>query len=307
MQVFRDIEAAREFLANGSVVTIGNYDGIHLGHQTIIRETVERAHAAGLKSALVTFDPHPHSVLVPSHAPKLLTTTDEKIALLSAMTKLDAVVILHFDPMLAQVSAAEFLEEYLLGGLSCLILVIGYNHAFGHNREGNIAFLRRMAPRRRFQLVTLDPILFAGAPVNSSRVRETMQHGDYTDALRMLGHEFTLSGRVVRGKGIGRSLGFPTINVKIGGAKIIPPAGVYAAYTLIRSEKRFGMMYIGENAQDFDFEVNLFDYSGDLYGSEVTVIPTAFIRRAIRFEQESDLVRQIGEDEKTIRMLDNRV
>src|SRR5690606_16783431 len=107
--------------------TIGNYDGIHVGHQTIIRETIERAQTAGLKSALVTFDPHPHSVLVPSHAPKLLTTTEEKVALLGAMTKLDAVVILHFDRSLAEVSAAEFLDEYLLDGLSCLILVIGFN------------------------------------------------------------------------------------------------------------------------------------------------------------------------------------
>ncbi len=306
MQVFRDIDSAHEFLSSGSVITIGNYDGIHVGHQKIIQETVARAEFSGLRSVLVTFDPHPQSVLSPNRAPRLLTTTAEKIELLRP-TGLDAVVILRFDHELLEVSADEFLDEYLLNGLSCLSLVIGYNHAFGHNREGNIAFLRRMAPRRRFQLVTLDPILHAGTPVNSSRVRQLMSQGDYDGALEMLGHEFHLSGNVVHGKGIGRSLGFPTINVKVNEEKIVPQPGVYAAYTLIKAEKRFGMMYIGENSQAFDLEVNLFDFDRDLYGSEVTVVPTKFVRKSQRFEDERDLIAQIGEDEKTIRMIYNLV
>lgn len=307
MQVFRDIESARDFLSAGSAITIGNYDGIHVGHQKIIRELTERAEFAGLKSVLVTFDPHPQAVLTPARAPRLLTTTEEKIAILRETSSLDAVVILKFDRALAEVSADEFLDEYLLNGLSCLILVIGYNHAFGHNREGNIAFMRRMAPRRRFQLVTLDPILVDGAPVNSSRVREGMTRGSYDTALKMLGHDYRLPGRVVHGKGMGRTLGFPTINVKVAGQKIVPQPGVYAAYTLIKAEKRLGMMYIGESAQDFDLEVNLFDFDRDLYGSDVVVVPTAFVRKSIRFVEESDLIRQIGEDAKTIRMIYNLV
>ncbi len=290
-------------IANGSAVTIGNYDGIHLAHQSIIFELSRKAKERGLKSILVTFDPHPALTIKPESAPKLLTTTEEKIRLLEQGGLLDAVVILRFDRDLVSVSATDFLVRYLLAGLRMSVLVIGFNHAFGHKREGNVHFLEGMAPQYGFQLQSLAPVLVGGEMVNSSRIRSLIAEGAYDRATALLGHELELSGQVVHGKGMGRKLGFPTINVKLPPEKIVPKPGVYAAYSLIGSDKRPGMMYIGETPQPgFDLEVNLFDFAADLYGEAVSVYPTAYLRPPMRFARESELINQIGKDEAMIRM-----
>ncbi len=290
-------------MAAGSAVTIGNYDGIHLAHQSIIFELSRRGKERGLKSVLVTFDPHPSLTIKPETAPRLLTTTEEKLRILRQGGLLDAVVVLRFDRDLASVSATDFLVRYLLAGLRMSILVIGFNHAFGNQREGNVRFVEGMAPKYGFQLQSLAPVLVGGEMVNSSRIRSLIVEGAYDRATALLGHELELSGQVVHGKGMGRKLGFPTINVKLPKEKIVPKAGVYAAYSLIGSDKQPGMMYIGETPQPgFDLEVNLFDFVGDLYGQTVSVFPTAYVRPPMRFARDSELIDQIGQDEEMIRM-----
>lgn len=308
MKVFRTIEDASALVGTGSAVTIGNYDGIHRAHQAIIAELSQVARAKGLKSVLVTFDPHPSLTIAPDRAPKLLTTTKEKLRLLNEGGQLDAVVVLHFDRSLAQVSATDFLVRYLLAGLKMATLVIGFNHAFGNKREGNIDFLKRVAPEYGFELKALEPVLFGGEVVNSSGVRRLIDSGQYNQAIQLLGHELELSGTVVHGRGLGRKLGFPTINVKLPAEKIVPKPGVYAAYSLIGPVRKAGMMYIGDSAQaGFDLEVNLFDFEGDLYGQPVSVFPTAFVRPPIKFDRDADLMAQIGKDEEMIRMIDSKV
>jgi len=303
VRVFHSIEEASSMMAAGSAVTIGNYDGIHLAHQSIIFELSRKARAKGLKSVLVTFDPHPSLTINPAKAPKLLTTTAEKIRLLEKGGLLDAVVVLRFDEALAKVSATDFLVRYLLAGLKMSILVIGFNHAFGNRREGTVQFLQGMAPQYGFELQALDPVLVGGEVVNSSRIRSLLLEGLYDKATALLGHELELTGKVVHGKGMGRKFGFPTINIKLPSEKIVPKAGVYASYSLIGSDKQTGMMYIGEPPQTgFDLEVNLFDFSGDLYGQTVSVFPTAYVRPPIRFDRESELIAQIGKDEEMIRL-----
>ncbi len=303
MQVFRSIDEAAPTVANGSAVTIGNYDGIHLAHQSIIYELARKAKVRGLKSILVTFDPHPSLTISPARAPKLLTTTEEKIRILQQGGLLDAIVILRFDRDLASVSATDFLVRYLLAGLRMSVLVIGFNHAFGHKREGNVHFLEGMAPQYGFELQSLAPVLVGGEMVNSSRIRSLIAEGAYERATALLGHELELSGQVVHGKGMGRKLGFPTINIKLPPDKIVPKPGVYGAYSLIGSDKLSGMMYIGETPQpEFDLEVNLFDFAGDLYGKTVRVFPTAYLRPPMRFARDSELIEQIGKDEAMIRM-----
>ena len=302
MQVFRTIESIGGFFRKGSAVTIGSFDGVHIGHQAIIGRLAGEASKQGLKSVLVTFDPHPQQILSGPNAPALLTVTDEKLRILEDCN-LDAVVVLNFTHELSLVKAAEFLEKYLLQGLSCKKLVIGQNHAFGNRREGNVEFLRANSEKYGYQLVALDPVMAGGVAIRSMRIRKEISGGDYGEALSMLGHDLEFSGTVVRGKGMGKSLGFPTINVKLPAGKIIPPAGVYAAYNLIGSVKRYGMMYVGDDNPEFAFEVNLFDYQGDLYGEKVSVYPTQFIRRSIRFDDNRELVRQIEMDEVKIRSL----
>lgn len=303
MRVFHSIEEAAPMMATGSAVTIGNYDGIHLAHQSIIFDLSRRARAKRLKSVLVTFEPHPSLTINPAKAPKLLTTTEEKIRILEQGGLLDAVVVLRFDEKLSQVSATDFLVRFLLAGLKMSILVIGFNHAFGNKREGTVQFLQGVAPQYGIELQALEPVLVGGEIVNSSRIRSLLSEGSYERATSLLGHELELTGQVVHGRGVGRKLGFPTINIKLPSEKIVPKAGVYAAYSLIGSDKRAGMMYISELPQpSFELEVNLFDFSGDLYGQRVSVFPTAYVRPPIRFERESELIAQIRKDEELIRM-----
>jgi riboflavin kinase / FMN adenylyltransferase len=304
MQVFSDVESAVSFLREGSAVTIGSFDGIHVGHQSILAELSACAREKGLKSVLVTFDPHPQKIVSTSDIPPLLTTTSEKLRLLEEQ-KLDAVVVINFTREIAAVSAREFLEKYLLESLACRFLVIGTNHAFGHRREGNVAFLQANAERYGYRLKALDPILFRDRPVSSMRIRREVATGDFSAALAMLGHDLEFEGAVVHGKGIGKRLGFPTINVTLPPGKIVPPPGVYAAYNIVNSCRRYGMMYVGDQKQDFAFEVNLFDFNGDLYGDTVSVFPTVFVRSTIQFADSEALTKQIAIDEVTIRELFN--
>ncbi len=304
MRVFNNVEAASEFLKDGSAVTIGSFDGIHIGHQQIIRELAACGRRNNSKSVMVTFDPHPQKVVSTRDVPPLLTTTAEKLRLLEKET-LDAVVVLNFTKELAALGAREFLERFLIEGLSCRCMVIGTNHAFGHKREGNVDFLRANADHYGYHMIALEPIMFGDRPVGSMRIRKEIAGGDFASALSMLGHDLEFEGKVVRGKGIGKSLGFPTINVKLSPEKIVPPPGVYAAYNIIGSQRRYGMMYVGDAGQEFAFEVNIFDYEGDLYGDTVSVFPTAYMRNSIRFADSQSLKRQIAQDEVKIRELFN--
>lgn len=298
------MESATEFLREGTAVTIGSFDGIHLGHQSIIAELRRCASDNRLKSVLVTFDPHPQKVVSKRDVPPLLTTTSEKLRLLERQG-LDAVVVINFTPEIAAIGAQDFLEKYLLKGLVCRHLVIGMNHAFGHGREGNVEFLRNNAARCGYHLKTLEPVLFEDYSISSMRIRREIATGKYSAALAMLGHDLEFEGVVVHGKGVGKSLGFPTINVTLSADKIVPPPGVYAAYNMVGSERRFGMMYVGDEPQNFAFEVNLFDFGGDLYGETVSVFPTAFVRGPIRFVNTQMLTAQIAQDETRIRELFN--
>ncbi|MFH2056422.1 MAG: bifunctional riboflavin kinase/FAD synthetase [bacterium] len=300
MEVFRELKHAASFLEGGTVATIGSYDGVHLGHAQILDRLAAEARASSLKSLLITFSPHPQQVISPKRAPKLLSTTPEKIKLV-ARHNLDAMFLINFDEKMSRVSARDFLGQYLLGGFKLRHLVIGYNHAFGHQREGDAEFLKQESTHRDFKLTLIEPVICRGEPVHSSRIRKVILHGDYDLSLELLGHDYQITGKVVHGKGLGSSLGFPTINIKTPPEKLIPPSGVYAAYVLIDGDRREGMMYIGESDQDYALEVNLFDFDRNLYGQEVVVAPLRFVRRSLRFAHQHELVEQIRADEKRIR------
>jgi riboflavin kinase/FMN adenylyltransferase len=304
MQVFTNIESAAAFLHDGSSVTIGSFDGIHVAHQSVLGELSTCARENGLKSVLVTFDPHPQQIVSTTNIPPLLTTTAEKLRLLEKQN-LDAVVVINFTREVAAVSARDFLEKYLLESLSCRFLVIGSNHAFGHRREGNADFLRVNAPQYGYHLRVFEPIQFHDRPVSSMRIRREITGGDFGQALAMLGHDLEFEGAVVHGKGLGKHLGFPTINITLPAGKIVPAPGVYAAYNIVGSHRRYGMMYVGDQKQEFAFEVNLFDFDGDLYGDTVSVFPTAFVRGTMQFADNGALAKQIAHDEVTIREMFN--
>jgi riboflavin kinase/FMN adenylyltransferase len=291
---------------DATVVTVGTFDGVHCGHQDVLARLKARAAASGRVSLLVTFDPHPLEVLNPEAAPPLLTTRDEKLALLER-SGIDTVAIVPFTAQLAQRSATEFVDEALLGRFRMAELLLGHDHGFGRGREGDINLLRTLGAARGFAVDAVPPVLTAqGEPVSSTTVRRAIGGGDLERARAMLGRWYSVQGRVVAGEARGRLLGFPTLNVEPGDArKLLPPDGVYAVQ-VVGSHGRFdGMMNLGGRPTFGDerrtLEAHLFDASGDFYGDLVDVAFVARLRDTERFPDADALIAQLRRDAESAR------
>ncbi|HXE56401.1 MAG TPA: bifunctional riboflavin kinase/FAD synthetase [Gemmatimonadales bacterium] len=287
-------------LPEGSTVTVGTFDGVHLGHQAVLREIAERARQAGRKSVLVTFEPHPLEVVNPQAAPPLLTVGAERRVAL-AQTALDYVVFLRFDRRLAAMSPERFVEEVLLGRCRMRELVIGYDHGFGRGRSGDVETLRRLGAAHGFAVDVVGPVELAGHPVSSTQIRRAVAGGDLATAARLLGRPYQVSGRVGQGAGRGRSLGTPTINLAdLHPRKLLPPDGVYAVWVEWRGGRVGGMMNQGPRPTFGDsrrvLEVHLFDVAGDLYGEWVTVEWVRRLRDTRVFASAEELRAQLQRD-----------
>lgn len=286
----------------GSVVTVGSFDGFHLGHRVVLEENLRRARAAGRTSLLVTFDPHPLAVVNPAAAPPRLTMAEERAEVLAA-TGLDVLVCLRFDRALAALSPERFVDDVLLGRCGMRELVIGYDHGLGRGRSGDVETLRRIAARRGFALTVVDAVDAAGQPVSSTRLRQALAHGDLGTAAVLLGRPYSVSGQVVEGARRGRALGVPTIN--LGGIppeKLLPPDGVYAGIVECRAG-RFGAMVnqggrptFGEAARSI--EAHLFGFEGDLYGQWVRLEWVERLRETRRFASVAELRAQLEQDRR---------
>jgi len=289
-----------------TVVTVGTFDGVHCGHQDVLARLRTRASAPRRASLLVTFDPHPLEVLNPESAPALLTTREEKLALLER-SELDVVAIVPFTADLAQRSASEFVDEVLLGRFRMAELLLGHDHGFGRGREGDINLLRRLGEARGFVVDAVPPVLTdTGEPVSSTLVRRAVAAGALERAQGLLGRWYSVQGQVVAGEARGRLLGFPTLNVEPGDArKLLPPDGVYAVQ-VVGSMGRFdGMMNLGGRPTFGDerrtLEAHLFDAQGDFYGDRVDVAFVARLRDTMRFPDADALVAQLRRDAELAR------
>lgn len=289
----------------GTVVTIGNFDGVHLGHREIFRRVVGEARRRRAAAAVITFEPHPLRLLAPDKAPPRINTPVEKVRLIRASC-IDLLLILPFTRRLAALSAASFVEDILVGRLGVRHLVIGYDYAFGRNREGDADFLARAAQRRGFTLEVLEP-LKAGAEVYSStRIRQTLQRGDVAGVVGVLGRHFTLDGRVAGGDGRGRQLGFPTANL-VTAKELLPSAGVYAVR--VRHGRRLydGVVNLGVRptfaGAGASLEIHLLDFSGDLYGSRLRLYFVERLRDERRFASIEALQAAIRDDIANARMI----
>jgi len=287
--------------AGATVATVGTFDGVHCGHCDVISRLVVRARAAGRASQLVTFEPHPLEIINPTAAPGLLTTHEEKLALL-AKTALDWVAIVPFTPALSQLPAAEFVDSVLLGRFRMAELLIGHDHGFGRGREGDITLLRALGKARGFQVDAVSPVLTTdGEPVSSTLVRRALAAGELERARSLLGRAYAVSGTVVAGDARGRLLGFPTLNIDLPDSrKLLPPDGVYAV-RVEGSRGRFdGMMNLGGRPTFGDerrrIEAHLFDADGDFYGDRVDVAFVARLRDTMRFPGPDALVAQLRLD-----------
>jgi riboflavin kinase/FMN adenylyltransferase len=292
-------------LSLGTVITVGTFDGVHLGHRAILTRVARRATERKLPSVLVTFEPHPLEVVNPAVAPLLLSTTTEKLELV-AECGVDYAVVLPFTPSLAALDPAAFVEAVLLERYCLRELLIGHDHGFGRGRSGDVHVLRELGDRHDFSVDMVDAVSVDGTPVSSSAIRRAIARGDLETARRSLGHRYAFSGRVIHGENRGARLGFPTLNITLGSArKLLPPVGVYAI--LLQSERGAfgGMMNLGPRPTFDDpvlsLEVHLFDTTGDWYGSPVRVEFVSRLRDTVRFDSVDALVAQLRADEHAAR------
>ena len=287
-------------LPNGSTVTVGSFDGVHLGHQAVLREIDRRARAAGRASVLVTFDPHPLEVVNPGAAPPLLTTGPERLEVL-ALSPLDYVLLVRFDRHLAGLTPEEFVQEVLLERCSLRELVIGHDHGFGRGRSGDVETLRRLGASHGFEVDVVPPVDFGGQHVSSSRIRRAVTGGDLTTAGAMLGRRYGVVGPVGEGERRGRLLGVPTINLfELSPRKLLPPDGVYAVRVEWRGGSAGGMMNQGPRPTFQDgrriLEAHIFDFEGDLYGEWVRIEWIERLRDIQRFGSVEQLKQQLERD-----------
>ncbi len=292
-------ELARGDTGRASAVTIGKFDGVHRGHQFLMGRLRRAAEERGYASVVVTFHPHPATVLRPGTKVAYLTSLEERIALLRA-GGVDSVVPLTFTSELAQLAAADFVG-LLRDELNMRLLVVGPDFALGRGREGTVDFLRALGPERGFEVEVIDQLEDDGAPVRSSAVRAALAEGDMRELARLLGRPFSLEGPVVRGAQRGRGIGYATANLALGADRALPAFGVYAVRVWLGEARYDGATNIGVRPT-FDngapsIETHILDFDGrDLYGVEMRIELVERIRGEAKFASVDELIAQIGRD-----------
>jgi riboflavin kinase/FMN adenylyltransferase len=305
MKVFQGFDQIKEI--KNPVLTIGTFDGVHLGHQKIIDQLNFEAEKIGGESVLFTFYPHPRMILYPeSHGLKLIQTQAEKIDKLRRMG-LQNVVIHPFTKDFSRLSAIEFVRDFLVNQLGVKKLVIGYDHQFGKNREGSIEFLLEVCETYGFEVIEIAAQEIDEVNVSSTKIRNAIKTGDVETANTFLGEPFLFNGTVVEGSALGRELGYPTANIDVeSGIKLIPGNGVYAVIVEVDGVLHEGMMNIGvrptiENETTAKIEVHLFDFNSNLYGKSLTLQLLSRSRDEIKFNSLDELKNQLKKDEEIIR------
>ncbi len=289
----------------GGAVALGNFDGVHRGHQALLARTAEQAKALGAPVVVLTFEPHPRRFFVPDTGPFRLTLPPAKLRLLEQYG-VQAVLAQHFDPTFADLSPEAFIDDVLLKGLGARHVVCGYDFTFGARRGGNVERLREAGKEKGFGVTVLDPVTHEGEIYSSTRIREALRAGWITEAADLLGHPWEIEGTVELGDQRGRTIGFPTANVALG-EHLRPRFGVYAVRALVDGQWLAAVANLGRRPTfgklQENFEVNLFDFSGDLYGKTLRVELVDFIRPEMKFSGLDQLKAQIAADGETARQL----
>ena len=295
----------------GRAVTIGVFDGVHLGHMALLRLVRELATVRGLESAVVTFDRHPAELVRPGSEPRLLTTLDQKLALLDATGLVDTCLVLTFDEQRRVEPADDFVREILVRALHTRLVVVGADFHFGHRRSGNVPFLEVIGAELGFEVLGLGLVATPDGgqaasgtqPYSATAVRAALAEGDVEAAAEMLGRMHEVVGRVEHGDGRGHELGFPTANLAVSGALCLPADGVYAGtFTGVDGVERPAALSVGRRPTFYEtdglrlLEAHLIEFDGDLYGQDARVRFAARIRGQQRFEHVSDLVARMTED-----------
>lgn len=298
MEIIRDLDALAPHAF--PVVALGNFDGVHVGHQAILRSAIALAHAEHGAAFALTFDPLPSKVLMPERAPRLILTPEDKHELLR-QSGLDAVLVLNFTLELSRLSPRAFLREYLRSRIGAQAVVVGHNVSFGHNRAGNAAVMQELG--REFGLKTeiVGPVMVDGIEVSSTELRKVIAAGEMTVAATLLGRPHFLSGPVVHGRERGRTIGFPTANIQ-SRTECLPPDGVYATRVVLADGRHASITNIGMRPTfaepERTIEAHIFDFDRDIYGHNIKLEVIARIRPERKFESAQALAAQIASDLK---------
>lgn len=304
MIIYRSIDNIQP-LPN-AVVTSGTFDGVHRGHQTILARLTEVAKASGGESVLITYWPHPRTVVSnDSQNLKLLTTLDEKIALLD-QAGVEHLVIIPFTRSFSQLTSEEYIRQILMDKIGARKLVIGYDHRFGRDREGGFDYIKQHQSEYGFEVEEIPRQDVEAVGVSSSKIRTALNEGDVQIASRFLGRPYNLTGTIVKGRQLGRTIGFPTANMQVDdAAKLVPANGVYAVDVEYAGQTLGGMLNIGFRptvaGTDQSIETYMFDFDKDIYGEHMTLRFRAFLRPEQKFDGLPALVAQLKKDEEAAR------
>ena len=292
-----------------TIITIGTFDGVHLGHQKILKKLNIEAENNGLESSVLTFFPHPRTVLNPNSSLKLINTIEERISLFKK-SKIDNLIVHPFTKEFSELDSEDYVKNILVDQLKAKIVLIGYDHKFGKNRTADINNLKEYGIKYNFEVIEIKAEEINDIAISSTKIRNSIEEGDIQLTNSYLGYEFSFFGKVVKGNSIGKTLGFPTANIKIGtDLKLIPKNGVYLISTIINKKIIFGMMNIGikptTNENTKSIEVNLFDFNQDLYDTNITIYIKQFLREEIKFDSLNELKLQIEKDKITCNSIIN--
>jgi len=299
MAVFYNTDELKSF--NNAVITIGTFDGVHLGHLTILQQVVAHAKELGGESIVLTFEPHPRKLLFPDQPIRIITPLEEKIKLIT-QAGIDHVFVVPFTASFAALSAEAYIKDFLVKYLHPKGIVIGYDHQFGHDRAGNITLLQAYENELGYKVYEIPAKQIEDAAISSTKIRNALTAGHVADAGKMLGRHYSLIGTVVSGAQLGRTLGFPTANVKpVDAEQIIPGNGVYAIKAVTAGETFNGMMNIGirptvSNELSLHIEAHLFDFNKDIYNQPIEIIFAERLRDEQRFPSLDALKEQLGND-----------
>jgi riboflavin kinase/FMN adenylyltransferase len=296
MEIIRDLDglAPHPFPA----VALGNFDGVHLGHQTILRTAIERARAGRGAAFVLTFEPLPAKVLFPERAPRLILTPEDKLDLLR-QSGIDGVILLDFTLAMSKLTPREFVREYLAGRLGAKAVVVGHSVSFGHHRAGNATVMEDLGRELGFATTVVGPVKVAGMDVSSTKVREVIAAGEVRSAAALLGRHHFVSGLVVHGRERGRTIGFPTANIQ-SRTECIPPDGVYATRVVLDDNTYGSITNIGMRPTfaepERTIEAHIFDFDRDIYDQPVKLEVIERIRPERKFESAQALAAQIASD-----------
>ena len=294
-----------------TILTLGTFDGVHKGHQKILKKLNSEANKANLKSIVLTFFPHPRIVLNPRSNLKLINTIKERSELLEK-SGIDFLITHPFDKTFSELSPEKFFKNILVDKLKIKKILIGYDHKFGKNRTAGIEDLKKFGLKYDFDVIEISAKEQNKVTISSTKIRKSIENGDFNKAKSFLGYHFNIEGLVIKGNAIGRTIGFPTANLDVSeDYKLIPKRGVYLIFSLIENKKVFGMMNIGIkptlNNDRETIEVNFFDWEKDLYNKQVKVYVLNFIRDEKKFTSLIKLEEQIKLDKKTcLKLIDEK-